>query len=53
MLRNKKNLYKESANEKKFRRLENSPPPHNFSNGPSLNIIFELISAPLSLRSLK
>ena len=54
MLRNKKNLYKESANEKKFRRLENSPPPpHNFSNGPSLNINFELISAPLSLRSLK
>ena len=22
---------------KKFLRLENSPPPHNFSNGPSLN----------------
>ena len=55
MLWNKKNLHKESANEKKFRRLENSPPPHphNFSNGPSLNINFELISAPLSLRSLK
>ena len=32
-----KNSYKEFANEKKFVRLENSPPPpHNFSNGPSL-----------------
>ena len=35
MLRPKQNSYKESDNEKKF--LENSPPPpHNFSNGPSL-----------------
>ena len=33
----KKYSYKESDNEKKFLRLENSPPPHNFSNGPSLN----------------
>ena len=34
----KKNSYKEFDNEKKFLRLENSPPPppHNFSNGPSL-----------------
>ena len=33
----KKNSYKEFANEKKFLRLENSPPlPHNISNGPSL-----------------
>ena len=32
----KKYSYKESDNEKKFLRLENSPPPHNFSNGPSL-----------------
>ena len=32
-----KNSYKEFDNEKKFLRLENSPPPHNFSNGPSLN----------------
>ena len=31
-----KNSYKEFDNEKKFLRLENSPPPHNFSNGPSL-----------------
>ena len=33
----KKNSYKEFDNEKKFLRLENSPPPHNFSNGPSLS----------------
>ena len=33
-----KNSYKEFDNEKKFLRLESSPPaPHNFSNGPSLN----------------
>ena len=32
-----KNSYKEFDDEKKFLRLENSPPPHNFSNGPSLN----------------
>ena len=34
----KKNSYKEFYNEKKFLWLENSPPPppHNFSNGPSL-----------------
>ena len=32
-----KNSYKEFDNEKKFLRLENSPPPpHNFSNDPSL-----------------
>ena len=36
MLRPKKNSYKEFDEEKKFLRLENSPPPHNFSNGPSL-----------------
>ena len=37
MLWPKKNSYKEFANEKKFLRLDNSPPPpHNFSNGPSL-----------------
>ena len=33
----KKYSYKEFDNEKKFLLLENSPPPHNFSNGPSLN----------------
>ena len=40
MLWPKKNSYKEFDNEKKFLRLENSPPslpPHNFSNGPSLS----------------
>ena len=38
MLWPKKNSCKEFDNEKKFLRLENSPPPpHNFSNGPSLN----------------
>ena len=31
-----KNSYKEFGNEKKFLQVENSPPPHNFSNGPSL-----------------
>ena len=37
MLWPKKNSYKEFASEKNFLRLENSPPPpHNFSNGPSL-----------------
>ena len=32
-----KNSYREFDNEKKFLQLENAPPPHNFSNGPSLN----------------
>ena len=40
MLWPKNNSYKEFANEKKFLRLENSPPPHNFSNGPSLRNLF-------------
>ena len=31
-----KSSYNEFDNEKKFLRLENSPPLHNFSNGPSL-----------------
>ena len=39
MLWPKKNSYKEFDNEKIFLRLENSPPPHNFSNGPSLSLI--------------
>ena len=39
MLWPKKNSYKEFDTEKKFLRLENSPPPsHKFSNGPSLRI---------------
>ena len=40
MLRPKKNSYKKYDNEKKFLRLKNSPPPHNFSNGPSLSCRF-------------
>ena len=38
MLWPKKNSYKEFDKEKKVLRLENSPPPHNFSNGPSLRM---------------
>ena len=37
MLWPKKNSYKEFDNEDKFPQLKNSAPPHNFSNGPSLN----------------
>ena len=33
----KESSYKEFDKEKKFLLLENSPPPHNFSNGPSLS----------------
>ena len=36
MLWPKKHSYKEFDNEKKFPRLENSPPPDNFFNGLSL-----------------
>ena len=38
MLWPKKNSYKEYYNEKKFVRLENAPPPHNFSNGLPLEL---------------
>ena len=38
MLWPKKNSYKEFDDEKKFLRLENSPPPPNFSSGPSLTV---------------
>ena len=44
MLWPKKNSYKEFDNEKKFLRLKNPPPPHNFSNGPSL--IVDTTAAP-------
>ena len=50
MLRPKKNSYKEFDNEKKFLRLKNSPPPHNFSNGPSL-IRVEAGTRDLGLRA--
>ena len=43
MLWPKKNSYKEFDNEKKFLRLENFPPPHKFSNGPSLSSGFVLL----------
>ena len=36
MLWPKKNSFKEFDNGKKFLRHEKSPPPHKFSNGPSL-----------------
>ena len=42
MLWPKKNSYKEFDNEKKFLRLENSSPPHNFSNGLSLNSLHSI-----------
>ena len=47
MLWPKKNSYKKFDNEKKFLRLENSPLPHNFSNGPSLN---HFHSEPLEIK---
>ena len=37
------NSYKEFGNEKKFLQVENSPPPHNFSNGPSLTLPYAKI----------
>ena len=43
MLWPKKNSYKEFDNEKEFPRLENSPPPHNFSNGWSLTIKYGIL----------
>ena len=46
MLWPKKNSYKEFDNEKKFLPLENSPPPHNVSNGRSLSNSFLLFYSP-------
>ena len=41
----KKKSYMESDSGKKFLRLKSSPPPpHNFSNGLSLNIFHETMS---------
>ena len=41
MLAPKKYSYKEFDSEKKFLRLENSPPsPRNFSNGPSVPKVY-------------
>ena len=47
MLWPKKNSCKEFDNEKKFLRLENPPSPHNFSNGPSLILSFQLLTFSL------
>ena len=48
MLWPKTSSYKKFDNEKKFLRLENSPPPpHNFSNGPFLN---HFRSEPLQIK---
>ena len=38
-----KNSYNEFDNEKKFLQLENSPPLHNFSNGPSLTLFSAIV----------
>ena len=43
MLWPKKNSYKEFDNDKKILPLENSPPPHNFCNGPSLKEVLGLL----------
>ena len=48
MLWPKKNSYQEFDDEKKFLRLENPPPPHNFSNGPSLSYFFLLLYYAIS-----
>ena len=55
MLWPKKNSYTEFDNEKKFLRLENSPPPpHNFSNGRSLKqIIFPFCQLSFSFSKKK
>ena len=55
MLQPKKNSHKEFDNEKKFLRLENSPPPppHNFSNGPSLSGVRTLIITISPSRSIQ
>ena len=48
MLWPKKNSYNEFDNEKKFLRLENSPPPKkNFSNCPSLNQTGKFLNATI------
>ena len=39
MLWPKKNSYEEFDTKKKFLRLEHSPSPYNFSNGPSLILV--------------
>ena len=54
MLQPKKNSHKEFDNEKKFLGLDNSPPPpHNFSNGPSLSGVRTLIITISPSRSIQ
>ena len=57
MPRPKKNSYKEFDYDKKFLRLENShpptPPPHNFSNGPSLYDYKDMVSLNLIPGAMK
>ena len=43
----------EKNNEKKFLRLENSPPPpHNFSNGPSLTDIHVKLQSTVRIKRM-
>ena len=53
MLKPKKNSYKEFDNEKKLLRLKNSPPPHNFSNGPSLTSMYKMYKFFTFLKTYK
>ena len=48
----KKNSYKDFDNEKKFLRLENSPPPHNFSNRLSLKFPINKLKVVLLEKNL-
>ena len=49
MLWPKKNSYKVLDDETKFLRLENSPPPpHDFSNGPSLSSVNSPPTSPFN-----
>ena len=44
-----KNSYKEFDNEKKIPAARKSPPPHNFSNGPSLTYLSAADGSTLQL----
>ena len=48
----KKNSYKDFDNEKKFLQCENSPPPHNFSNGLSLKFPINKLEVVLLEKNL-
>ena len=53
MLWPKTTSYKEFDDEKRFLLLENSPPPHNFSNGPSLSSIIMLLKLDNLTRNVR